>query len=67
MASDCQELWILIGEYMINIDFEFETKYGKFSDALWLAEDHTLTSAEIDALKQQRLDNWIALIEAPEA
>jgi hypothetical protein len=51
---------------MINIDFEFETKYGKFADAIWLSEDHTLSDIEIQQLKQQRLDNWLAIIEAPQ-
>ena len=63
MAHDSQKLWILI---MINIDFEFETKYGKFADAIWLPEDHTLSDIEIQQLKQQRLDNWLAIIEAPQ-
>lgn len=51
---------------MIKIDFEFESKYGTFRDALHLPEDHGLTDVEIDALKQQRFDNWIAMIETPE-
>jgi hypothetical protein len=47
------------------IRFLFETKYGNYSDALHLADDHTFTEAEIEAMKQERLDNWIAMIEAP--
>lgn len=50
---------------MIKIDFEFETEYGKFSDALWLADDNTFTDAEIQAMKEVRRDNWIAFITAP--
>lgn len=50
---------------MIKIDFEFETKYGVYRDAIHLPEDHGLTDDEISAMKQQRVDNWIALIEAP--
>lgn len=50
---------------MIKIDFEFETKYGKFSDALWIPEGTTMTEEDIEAEKQRRLSNWIALIEAP--
>ena len=50
----------------MKIDFEFETQYGKFADALWFPDDAEIPSdAEIEALKQQRLDNWIALITAP--
>ncbi|MGV0954684.1 MAG: hypothetical protein ACOYBR_10260 [Fluviibacter sp.] len=49
----------------MKIDFQFDSKYGTFSDALHLADDHGLTDAEIDAMKQDRLANWIAVIEAP--
>lgn len=50
---------------MIKIDFEFETQYGKFADALHLPDDHALTDAEIQAMKEQRRDNWIAIVSAP--
>ena len=49
----------------MKIDFEFETPHGKFADALHLPDDHTLTDAEIQAMKQQRVDNWIAVVTAP--
>jgi len=47
------------------IDFEFDTKYGTFRDALVLPDDHTYTDAELETMKQTRLDNWIAIVEAP--
>lgn len=47
---------------MIKIDFEFSTSYGTFRDALYLPEDHGLSDTEITALKQQRLDNWLAFV-----
>ena len=47
---------------MIKIDFEFETEHGKFADALVLSDDHGLSDVEIEAMKQQRLDNWISFI-----
>jgi hypothetical protein len=50
---------------MLSIPFHFDTPYGRFADALHFAEDHGLTEEQIAALKQQRLDNWIALITAP--
>jgi hypothetical protein len=50
---------------MIKIDFEFETNHGTYRDALHLDENHGLTDSEIQAIKQQRVDNWIAMIEAP--
>ncbi len=50
----------------MKINFEYETQYGKFGDALWFSDDQPLPSeAEIEAMKQQRLDNWIAAITAP--
>jgi hypothetical protein len=47
------------------IDFEFDTKYGTFRDALVLPDDHIYTDAELETMKQTRLDNWIAIVEAP--
>lgn len=47
---------------MVSIEFEFETQYGLFRDALVLPDDHGLSDAELDAMKQQRLDNWIAAV-----
>jgi hypothetical protein len=49
----------------MQIRFTFETEYGLFSDALHLDEGHTFTDDEIEAMKQERLANWIAVIEAP--
>jgi len=51
----------------MKIDFEFETDYGVYRDALHLPDDHNFTAAEIEALKQQRVDNWIAIVSAPPA
>lgn len=47
----------------MKIDFEFETQYGTFRDALYLEKEYT--EQEIEAMKQQRLSNWLALIETP--
>ena len=49
----------------MKIDFEFTTHYGVFRDALYLDDDHQLTEGEINALKQERLDNWLLIIENP--
>lgn len=49
----------------MKIDFEFDTPHGMFRDALHLPDDHTFTDAEIQAMKQQRVDNWIAVVTAP--
>ena len=52
---------------MIKIDFEFDSPHGVFRDALHLPDDHTFTDAEIEAMKQQRYDNWWAVVNAPPA
>jgi hypothetical protein len=59
MALGCQIFWILI---MIKIDFEFDTPNGIFKDAIHLPENHELSEIDITALKQQRLDNWLAIV-----
>ena len=51
----------------MKIDFEFQTIHGMYRDALHLADDHTFTEEEIQAMKQQRLDNWLAILAAPPA
>lgn len=50
---------------MIKIDFEFDSQFGVFRDALHLPDDHTFSEADIQAMKQQRFDNWIAIVTAP--
>jgi hypothetical protein len=50
----------------MKIDFSFETPYGPFMDTLIFVGGEPIPSdAEIEALKQQRLDNWIASITQP--
>jgi hypothetical protein len=49
----------------MKIDFQFDTPHGKFADALHLPDDHGFTEAEIEAMKEQRRDNWIAIVTAP--
>lgn len=51
----------------MKIDFEFQTDYGLFRDALHLPDDHGLSDEQIEAMKQQRVDNWIAVVAAPPA
>ena len=46
----------------MKIDFSFDTDHGKFVDAIVLTDDHTFSDAEIEDMKQQRLDNWIAVV-----
>jgi hypothetical protein len=50
----------------MKIDFEFRHPvHGKFRDALNLPDNHAFTDAELEAMKQQRFDNWVAVVEAP--
>lgn len=49
----------------MKIDFEFDSALGIFRDALHLPDDHTFTDYEIQAMKQQRFDNWLAIVNAP--
>jgi hypothetical protein len=49
----------------MKIDFFFITPHGTFADALHLPDDHTYTEQEIQAMQQQRLDNWLAVVTAP--
>jgi hypothetical protein len=50
---------------MDRIVFEFQTKHGVFRDALYLPADHGLSEAQIEALKQERLNNWLVVVENP--
>lgn len=50
---------------MIKIDFEFQTDFGLFRDALHLPDDHGLSDEQIKSLKVERRDNWLAIVIAP--
>ena len=51
---------------MIKIDFEIQNeKYGVYRDALHLPENHGLSDEQIEAMKQERYNNWINIIENP--
>lgn len=50
---------------MASIDYEVTKEGHTFKDAIVLADDHTLTDAEIEAIKQQRFDKWYAIITNP--
>ncbi len=46
----------------MKIDFEFETQYGRFCDALYFEDDAIPDEATIEAMKQERLNNWLAIV-----
>ena len=50
---------------MIKIDFEYETEYGMYRDALYLPDDHTYTPEEITAMEMERVNRWVYEIEHP--
>lgn len=50
---------------MVKIDFSFHSQYGTFADALYLPDDHVLTQEEINAMQQQRFDEWITIVTTP--
>jgi hypothetical protein len=50
---------------MVKIDFEFDSPYGKYADAIVLLDGQTMTDAEIEAMKQARYDQWIASVTNP--
>jgi hypothetical protein len=49
----------------MKIDFEFQTEHGLFRDALHLSDDHGLSEEQLQAMKEQRRDAWIAVVSAP--
>ena len=49
----------------VQIRFSIQTEIGEFNDALFipLAEYDTMTSEQIDILKQARVDAWVAAVK----
>jgi hypothetical protein len=50
----------------MKIDFEFEKDGVVFRDAIHLPDDHGLSDAEIEAIKQARYANWLEAIKPAE-
>jgi hypothetical protein len=46
----------------MQIIFTFDTPFGSFCDALHLPDDHNLTEEQLAAMKQERLTNWLAIV-----
>jgi hypothetical protein len=49
----------------MKIDFEISKDGLVFKDSISLPKDHSLSTVQIEAIKQQRFDDWYALINAP--
>jgi len=54
---------------LVSDAFSFETQYGRFSDALVMTADEyaALSDEAITALKQARLDRWLAIFTPQDA
>jgi hypothetical protein len=50
---------------MEKYEFEIIQDGMTFRDAIVLPENHGLSAAEIDSMKQTRFDNWYAIVTAP--
>lgn len=50
---------------MVKIAFEFDSPYGLYSDAIVLLDSQGMTDAEIEAMKQDRYNKWLAAINTP--
>jgi len=50
---------------VIKIDFTIEKDGLTFADAIVLPDDHGLTDAQIEAMKQARYDKWRDFIDNP--
>lgn len=46
----------------MKIIFPFQTQVGSFCDALHLPDDHGLSDEQLEAMKQERLNNWLAIV-----
>lgn len=51
---------------MVKIEFEFDSQYGVYRDAIVLEDNHGLSDVEIDAIKQKRFDNWLEAVTPKE-
>jgi hypothetical protein len=49
----------------MQIIFEYDHNGIIFRDALNLPDNHTFTDAELEAMKQERIANWLEMITSP--
>ena len=49
----------------MQIKFSIKTEYSTYTDALNLPDDVTYTDQEIEAMKQDRFNNWLAIFNTP--
>lgn len=51
---------------MITIEFEITQQGYTLKDAIVLPDNHGLTNVEIEAIKQKRFDDFLAIVTAPQ-
>lgn len=52
---------------MVKVDFQFDTNFGLFADCLVFEDDAVPSLQEIEAMKHERLNAWMAFVSAPPA
>jgi len=54
-------------EKRIQIIFRTDTAYGAYQDALWFSQTEydALKDGELEAMKQARVDKWVAVVSVP--
>lgn len=48
---------------MVKIEFEFDSEYGIYRDAIVLPDNHNLTDGDIEAMKLQRFNGWLEAVK----
>jgi hypothetical protein len=48
----------------VQIIFEAQTPYGMYRDALYFQEGEVPPEAEIERLKQERINTWVSIVAA---
>lgn len=48
----------------VAIPFEADTPFGPYKDTLYFPANEVPAAAEIEQIKQTRVDNWIAIVTA---
>jgi hypothetical protein len=51
-------------EDWIKIDFAIGEEPAVFRDALYLPPDHAFSDADIETMKQERYNNWLAVVNS---
>lgn len=49
----------------MKINFELDTAYGKYRDALHLPDNHSFTQEQLAEMQTERVNAWIYSIENP--